>query len=154
MFGAALTSIQRLTIAEQTATRLILREQPRLEWLAALALLLGTVIPFAMNLTFTAVATLAAAILVAGRARTRDIILDQETGKMTITFQNVLGKRTANEFSLSEIQQVYLKTDERGSSQIILVMETGESGLSVYSKDATDWKNGIVYSVNDFLKSK
>lgn len=153
MFGAALTSIQRLTIAEQTATRLILREHPRLEWLAALALLLGTVIPLAMNLTFTAVATLAAAILVAGRARTRDIILDQETGKMTITFQNVLGKRTANEFPLSEIQQVYLKTDERGSSQIILVMEKGESGLSVYSKDATDWKNGIVDAVNQFLFS-
>lgn len=153
MFGAAFNSIQRLTIIEQAATRLVLREQPRLEWLAALVLLICSVIPFAMNLTITGVATLAAAIIVAGRARTRDIIFDRDAGTMTITFRNAIQKQIANEMPLIDIQRAYLKEDDTGSSQIILATVHGESGLSVYSKDVTDWKTDILEAVNGFLQT-
>lgn len=151
MFGGALTSIQRLTLVEHTADHLLLREYPRLEWLFGLALALGSIIPLAMNLSLTGVATLAAGILIGLRARRRDIVFDRTTGTMTASYHNVFRSQVVNTIPLTEIKAAYLREDGSGSSQVILVTLHGESGLTVYSKDVIDWKTPLVDAVNAFL---
>jgi len=151
MFGGALTSIQRLTIAEQTTERLLLREYPRMEWLFGLALALGSIIPLAMNLSLTGVATLAAGLLIGLRARRRDILFDRAAGTMTAGYYNVFRGQVVNTIPLMEIKSAYLRVDESGSSQVILLTIHGESGLTVYSKDVVDWKTPLVDAVNQFL---
>lgn len=145
--------LQKMSIIHMSDSRLVLRELPLLDWLVALLLLLSALIMWIANLTIvSAVIAIAVALFMVIQARVRLVIFTTEPNLMQVLFQSPLQTRITNEVSLHQISRAYLKKDDVGGTQIILVQTDGEElGLSVYSKDLRDWKEEIVIAVNAIL---
>lgn len=144
--------LQRLSIIQQTETKLTLRELPLSDWAIVFALLIiGAMIAIAGFLTTSGIAFgLALFFLFQGKIRLIDF--DADTGNMTITYQSLLKKETVSQIELAMIQRAYLYRGDDGGTQIILVSADGEeSGISVYSNDMQDWKEPIVIAINAVL---
>lgn len=143
--------LQRLSIIEQTDSRLVLRELPLLDWGLAFLLLLITAILWISNLGISAVISLALAFFLVLQSRVRLIIFQTSPNLMQIFLQSPLQSRVVNEISLHQINRAYLHKDDSGS-QIILVQTDGsEMGLSVFSHELRDWKEPIVIAINAIL---
>ncbi|MEO1290581.1 MAG: hypothetical protein AAFV93_22795 [Chloroflexota bacterium] len=144
--------IQRLSIAEQTASRLVLRELPLLDWGAGFLLVIVALMLSINSFWTSAVLALAIALyfLLAGRVRL--IEFDISAGTMQIHYQTPLKRNTVNTIKLETIQRAYLYTGDDDGTQIILVRRDGEElGISVYSDDIASWKEPIVVAVNAIL---
>lgn len=144
--------LQKLNIIQQTQTKLVLREQPLLEWFGAGGLLLlATNLAF-LNFWLTASAAVVLALFVAAQARTRIIRFDAVHNQLTINLNSLFSKQQVMSEVLNEIARAYLHQDDGGSTQIILVRADGkELGLSVYSRDAQPWKETITIAINAVL---
>jgi hypothetical protein len=100
----------------------------------------------------TVIVAIAIALLLVLQARLRLIIFTTEPNLMQVLLQSPLRSQIATEISLHEISRAYLKKDDAGGTQIVLVQTDGEEmGLSVYSKDMRDWKEEIVIAINEIL---
>jgi len=144
--------LQRLTIIEQSACRLTLRELPLMEWVIVAVLLIIGINLALLNLWITAAASVLVALLIIAQARVRYISFDADEDTLEIYFQSLLQHKQVSAYRLKDITRAYLKKDEREYSQIILLATNGdEMGLSVYSRDVSDWKSEIVLAINTLL---
>lgn len=147
-----LTSLfQKIDIIEQTKKRLLLRELPRMEWFfSAIVLMLGiNMAIFGLNLT--AAVAIALGLIVGFGSRIRIIVFDVQAEEMVIVYQYPLRRVVVNTTLLEEVTRAYLSTAEDNATQVILLTQQGEMGLSVYSKDARPWKEVLVFAINEFL---
>jgi hypothetical protein len=143
---------QKMNILYMSDSRLVLRELPLLDWLVALVILLAALIMWIASLTISAVIAIAVALFMVLQAHLRLVVFTTEPNLMQVLFQSPLRSRLTDEISLHEISRAYLKKDDLGGTQIILVKTDGEEmGLSVYSKDLRDWKEEIVIAINAIL---
>lgn len=145
--------LQKLSIIDRSDVRLVLRELPLFDWLAAFGLLLLALIMWLANFApISAVISIGMALFLVLFAKTRLIIFTTQPNLMQVILQSPLQSRIAKEISLHQISRAYLKKDEEGGTQVILVQSDGEElGLSVYSKDLRDWKEEIVIAINEIL---
>ncbi|MEM9955664.1 MAG: hypothetical protein AAF846_28950 [Chloroflexota bacterium] len=144
--------VQRLSIAEQTSSRLVLCELPLLDWGAGFLLVIVALMLSINSFWTSAVLALAIALyfLLAGRVRLIEFDISAET--MQIHYQTPLKRNTVNTIKLETIQRAYLYTGDDEGTQIILVRRDGEElGISVYSDDIASWKEPIVVAVNAIL---
>lgn len=143
--------LQQLRIVERNRTRLILRELPLLEWIFAFALVIVAFNLLILNVSLTAVASIVAAVLVVLLSRIRFVIFDAEDKAMRIEFQYPLLRRVVNRLPLIQVERVILREDPKGPSQIIMLTQQGELGLSVYSRDPRPWKQELCQVINAWL---
>jgi hypothetical protein len=142
----------RQTIVEQSKAQLVIREQPLAEWLFAAVILLAAANAAIFQFRVTAGAGVIIAAAVVLRARTRYITFDMPSETLTIAFQTPLKRETVNTIELPKVKRAYLKKENSGHTQIILVDVFGqEMGLSVYSRDMMPWKEDVILAVNAFL---
>jgi hypothetical protein len=142
----------RQTIVEQSGGRLVLRERPLAEWLFAAVIVLAGFNAAIFQFRVTVIAALLIAAFVVLRAKTRYIIFDAPSETLQIVFQTPLKRETVNTIELPKVKRAYLKKDEDGHTQIILVdVFEQEMGLSVYSRDMTSWKEDVILAINAFL---
>ncbi|QPC82429.1 hypothetical protein G4Y79_22535 [Phototrophicus methaneseepsis] len=145
---------QHLRIVTTTPGRLVLRELPLLEWLMAFAVMLLGFNFIIMNMTITAVGAFLVALVIVMSSRSRILIFDAADRELRILFQYPLRQRVVNQIPLAQIDRAYLSKDDNDSTQIILVTQRGDMGLSVYSRDNRPWKEDICKAINDFLRSQ
>lgn len=143
--------LQRLTIGQQTRQRLVLRELPLLEWV-----IVGSLFTIGINLsiaglTLSAVGAMVIGVILINLSRIREIVFDAEADAMVVVYQYLLRQNTVNHIELDEILRASLNQDDNGATQILLITTRGEMGLSVYSRDLTDWKETVVFAINEFL---
>jgi hypothetical protein len=144
--------LQKMNIIHMSESRLVLRELPLLDWLVVLVILLSAVMMWIANITISAVIALGVALFMVLQAHVRLVVFTIDPNLMQVLFQSPLRTRITNEISLHQISRAYLKKDDLGGTQIILVQTDGEEmGLSVYSKDLRDWKEDIVIAINAIL---
>ena len=142
----------RQTIIEQTGGRLVLRERPLAEWLFAAVIVLAGFNAAIFQFWVTVIAALLIASFVVLRAKTRYLIFDAPSETLHIVFQTPFRRETVNAIELPKVKRAYLKKDEDGHTQIILVdVFEQEMGLSVYSRDMTPWKEDVILAINAFL---
>lgn len=142
--------LQRLQILEHSPQRLILREQPLLEWLFVLALFNAGLMALSVGAWLTTVASWVAAAMLLLMARTRRIVFDDDTGMLSIRLVMLWGQRTVNTMPLAALRGAYLHEDEAGS-QVILIENEVEHGLSAHTRGGFDWKADVVEAINGFL---
>lgn len=146
--------LQRLTIIYQTDARLVLHEQPILDWVIAASLTLTACVMFIAEFWITGLMALGFAAFFFLQAQTRVITFDTDPNLMCVRFQGWLGQRRISELSLHSISRAYLYRGEDGGAQIILTMTDGEEiGLSGYSSDAAAWHEQVVLAINGILHS-
>lgn len=145
---------QHLRIITTTPGRLVLRELPLLEWLMAFAVMLLGFNFIIMNMTITAVGAFLVALVIVMSSRSRILIFDAAERELRILFQYPLRQRVVNQIPLAQIDRAYLSKDDNDSTQIILVTQRGDMGLSVYSRDNRPWKEDVCRAINDFLRSQ
>lgn len=144
--------LQRLTITEQTQSRLVLRELPLLEILVVGSLMLLAFNFAIFELLVTAIIAILLGVFFAFQAKMRRITFDADANMLIVTLQSLRRDDVVLQYELHKISRAYLSKDERGYSQIILVSVTGdEMGLSVYSRDLVAWKEPIVIAINAIL---
>ena len=144
--------LQKLSISYKSDARLVLRELPLFDWLMALALFLFALIMWIMNFAVSSLIAIGIAIFLVAQARMRLVIFTTDPNLMQVLLQNLWQSSIAHEVSLHQISRAYLKKDDEGGTQVILVQTDGaELGLSVYSKDLRDWKEEIVIAINEIL---
>lgn len=144
--------LEKLTIIEETKTRLVLRELPLLEWLIAGAIFVSAILFALFELWITAIGAVVIGVWFIARANMRLIIFDADTNLMQIRFQSLLSSSTMHEIGLHEVSRALLRKEDTGHSQILLITITGdELGLSAYSQDVNDWKAPIVIAINTIL---
>lgn len=144
--------LQKLNIIVYTDTRLVLREYPRMEWLAVLGLLIVAANTAIWGFWVTAAVALGIAVLLGTQAEVRTITFDVATDQMTIHLQAPLRNRLVNRIPLHHISRAYLSQAQTDHTQIVLVSVVGdEMGLSVYSRDVRPWKDDIVIAINAIL---
>lgn len=144
--------LQRLQILEQSDGKLVLRELPLLDWLVASVIVLFGIGAAIGALWLTALVALIIAALFVLMARTRIILLSAEDNMLQVRYQSPLRSSTVLQMGLHELSRAYLREDDDGSTQIMLVTVMGEEwGLSVYSRDLRPWKDDIVIAINAVL---
>lgn len=144
--------IQRLSIVQQTTSRLVLRELPLLDWGATFILLIvALLLSIAEFWTSAGIAILIAFYFIfAGRMRVLEF--DAGMGKLLIHYQTPLKRDTVSDIDLHTVQRAYLFKGDDNGTQIILVRRDGEElGISVYSQEMTPWKEPIVIAINAIL---
>jgi len=144
--------LQQLRIIVREPGRLLLRELPLLEWLIASLLFIAALNMTYFELHLTALAALAAGILLALLARLREIELDTDSRELRIYYQYPLWRRQVNAISFDQIVRVSLHRADDGATQIILVTHEADMGLSVYSRDLRPWKEEVTVAINEVLR--
>ena len=142
---------QQLRIISASPTQLVLRELPLLEWLVAFLIALLGVNFIIIGINITAVGAFLVAMAIVLFSRSRLLIFDVADKELRIVFQYPLMRRDINQISLVQVDRAYIQQDDNGSTQIILATQQGEMGLSVYSRDASPWKEDVCQAINDFL---
>lgn len=144
--------LQKITITMQTSTRLILREQPLLEWLLVGMLCMISALLLIAGLRLTSGAAFLIALFFFLRAPTRYIIFDVEEHHFLIQHSFPLYKKTINHKPLAELVRAELYIGEDEGTQIIL-MDTAENqfGLSGYTQEINAEKEEIVLAINKLL---
>ncbi len=144
---------QRLTIIENRPDRLVLQEQPLIDWLVALLLVvIGANIALFFQLWLSFATALVVAIIFVVRARMRIITFDAPSDLLTVEYRSFTERRIVLEKPLHEISRAYLQKEDDGSTQIVLVdVLGGEMGLSAYTQESTPWKEPIVIAINAVL---
>lgn len=142
---------QQLRIVRATPMQLILRELPLLEWLLAFVVVLLGVNFVILGISITAVGAFLVAMAIVLFSRSRILIFDADDQELRIVFQYPLLRQDVNVISLLQVDRAYIRQDDNGSTQIILATQSGEMGLSVYSRDTSPWKEEVCQAINDFL---
>lgn len=144
--------VQRLSIIQQTSSRLVLRELPLLDWSATFILLISALLLSVAEFWISAVIAVLIAFYFIFAGRLRIIEFDASLSTMLIHYQTPFKRHTVNELNLDTLQRAYLFRGDDNGTQIILVRRDGEEfGISVYSEDSSDWKEPIVIAINAIL---
>lgn len=144
---------QRLTVIENQPDYLVLQEQPLLDWLIALLLLvLGANIALFFQLWLSFVTAVVVVMIFVARTRTRIITFDAPNDLLTVAYRSFTERQVVLKKPLHEISRAYLRKDADGSTQIILVDVFGdEMGLSAHTQGTTPWKEPLVIAINAVL---
>lgn len=146
--------LQRLYITSESDTQLVLQEFPVVDYVAAAALTLLTLILSIAGTWISAALAGGVALFFVLQARVRTIKFDLATDSMVITANTPISSQVLSSEDLAAIQRAYLFKADDGNSQIVLVRVDGEElGLSVYSQDSEmrPWKEPIVIAINKIL---
>jgi hypothetical protein len=142
--------LERLFIVEHTDRRLILREYPLLGWLFGGAFIIGSGNLFLIGLDATALGSVVLGILCFMLSRVRVLTFDREHQRLQVVGWYLIVKRSLLELSFADIQGVSL-FEQNQHTQIVLHTTKGDTGLSVYSHDLTDWKSPLVEAIEKVL---
>ncbi len=148
-----LSVLQRLMITENSTQRLVLRELPMMEWLAALVLFnIGVSLTLVAPLWSAGVAT-ALGLVFALTSRVRYVVFDRAAENMIVFHRDLLGRRQINAVALDDIVSARLYEGDDGGTQVLLMTHDAQHGLSLYSRGGEDWKEAAVIAINQFIKT-